>query len=85
MKLKLLVKIIELILGEAYRSDVPRADMYLPERLLAMALIFLAGGTACAAVAAAGFPPPTTNLPNNRSPAGKPAGIPFAVTNERLS
>ena len=27
-------------------DDTPRADMYLPERLLAMSLIFLAGGTA---------------------------------------
>lgn len=47
MKLKLLVKLIELILGETYRSDVPRADMYLPERALAMCLVFFAGGTAC--------------------------------------
>ena len=47
MKLKILVKIIEKILGETYSSDVPRADMYLPERLLAMSLVFLGGGSAC--------------------------------------
>ena len=48
MKLKILVKIIELILGESYSSEVPRADMYLPERALAMCLVYLAGGSACA-------------------------------------
>ena len=48
MKLKLLLKAIEKILGVTYRDGTPRADMYLPERLLAMALILLAGGTACA-------------------------------------
>lgn len=47
MKLKILVKIIEKLLGVTYRDDAPRADMYLPERLLAMALVFLAGGSAC--------------------------------------
>ena len=47
MKLKILVKIIEMILGEAYSSDVPRADMYLPERALAMCIVYLAIGTAC--------------------------------------
>lgn len=47
MKLKILVKVIEKLLGTAYSEDEPRADMYLPERLLAMALVFLAGGTAC--------------------------------------
>ncbi len=46
MKLKILTKIIEKILGETYSSDVPRADMYLPERALAMSLVYLAGGTA---------------------------------------
>ena len=47
MKLKILVKIIEKILGETYSSDAPRADMYLPERALAMCLVYLAIGTAC--------------------------------------
>lgn len=47
MKLKLLVKVVEKILGMSGSGDGPRADMYLPERLLAMALVFLAGGTAC--------------------------------------
>lgn len=45
MKLKILVKLVEKILGATYSEDQPRADMYLPERLLAMALVFLAGGT----------------------------------------
>lgn len=48
MKLKLLVKLIEKLLGMGESGDAPRADMYLPEKLLAMALVFLAGGTACA-------------------------------------
>ena len=46
MKLKILVKLVEKILDATYSDDTPRADMYLPERLLAMSLIFLAGGTA---------------------------------------
>lgn len=32
MKLKLIVKLGELILGKAYSEDEPRADMYLPIR-----------------------------------------------------
>lgn len=47
MKLKILVKIVEKILGVTSKGDGPRADMYLPERLLAMALVAFAGGTAC--------------------------------------
>ena len=47
MKLKILVKIVEKILGMT-GGDEPRADMYMPERMLAMALVFLAGGTGCA-------------------------------------
>lgn len=45
MKLKILVKIVEKILGVTYSGDEPRADMYLPERALAMCLVMLAGGT----------------------------------------
>lgn len=45
MKLKILVKLVERFLGATYSEDQPRADMYLPERLLAMSLVFLAGGT----------------------------------------
>ena len=48
MKLKILVKLIEKLLGITLDDDTPRADMYLPDRLLAMALFFLAGGIACA-------------------------------------
>lgn len=47
MKLKILVKIIEKLLGMHDHPDGPRADMYLPDRLLAMAMVFLAGGLAC--------------------------------------
>ena len=46
MKLKILVKIVEKILGETYSEEIPRADMYLPVRALAMSLVYLAGGTA---------------------------------------
>lgn len=55
MKLKLLVKIIEKIFGMANHGDEPRADMYLPERLLAISLVFLAGGIACGVYAAISF------------------------------
>ena len=44
MKLKMLVKIAEKLLGMTDSSDEPRADMFLPNRLLAMAIVFLAGG-----------------------------------------
>lgn len=54
MKLKILVKVVEKILGVTYSSDTPRADMYLPERLLAMALVMLAGGTVCTVIAVLG-------------------------------
>ncbi len=47
MKIKLLVKLVEKLLGMADTGDEPRADMYLPDMLLAMALVMLAGGTAC--------------------------------------
>ena len=39
MKLKILVKMIEKLLGMTDRGDEPRADMFLPDRLLAMALV----------------------------------------------
>ena len=48
MKLKILVKFVEKLLGMADSGEEPRADMFLPDKLLAIALIFLAGGIACA-------------------------------------
>ncbi|MDD6212299.1 MAG: hypothetical protein PUB22_04050 [Clostridiales bacterium] len=51
MKIKLLVKLGELILGEVYPDEEPRADMYLPIWLLAFALLLLAGGAAVAVLA----------------------------------
>jgi hypothetical protein len=42
-----LVKVIEKLLGMTDSGDAPRADMYLPDRLLAMAIVFIAGGIAC--------------------------------------
>ena len=47
MKLKLLLKLAEKLLGVTHHADQPRADMYLPERLLAMALIFFGAGIGC--------------------------------------
>lgn len=52
MKLKLIVKIVEKLLGMTSSEDAPRADMYLPERLLAMALVALVGGVGCGIYAA---------------------------------
>ncbi len=43
MKLKILVKIVEKLLGMTDSGDEPRADMFLPDRLLAMSIVFLAG------------------------------------------
>lgn len=48
MKLKILVKVFEKLFGMTDSSDEPRADMFMPYRLLAMSAIFLAGGSACA-------------------------------------
>lgn len=48
MQLKIIVKIIEKLFGVTMGDNEPRADMYLPERLLAMSLISLAIGVACA-------------------------------------
>ena len=50
MKLKILVYFVFRVLGMTHTGDEPRADMFLSDRLLAIALVFLAGGTACAAV-----------------------------------
>ena len=47
MKLKLLVILAEKLLGMTHHGDHPRADMYLPERLLAMALVFFGAGIGC--------------------------------------
>ena len=46
MKLKIIVKVIEKLLGMADSSEGHRADMFMPDRLLAMSLVFLAGGLA---------------------------------------
>ena len=47
MKLKFLLRIVEKLFRMTEGSNGPRADMYLPERLLAMSLIFMCGGLAC--------------------------------------
>lgn len=52
MKLKLLVKLIEKLLGMTDHGDEDRADMYLPDKLLALAMVLLAGGIACGIYAA---------------------------------
>jgi len=52
MKLKILVKVLEKLLGIADHGDEPRADMYLPNRLLALAIVLLAAGIALVIFAA---------------------------------
>ncbi len=47
MKLRILVKLIEKLFGMVSDEDGDRADMYLPDRLLAIALVFLCGGVGC--------------------------------------
>ena len=44
MKLRIVVKIIEMLFGVIHNGDEPRADMYLPDRLLAISIIFVVGG-----------------------------------------
>jgi len=44
LKLKIIVKIIEKLFGVVSDDENPRADLYLPDRLLAMSLVFLAIG-----------------------------------------
>ncbi len=51
MKLKILVKIVEKLLGMADSGEEPRADMFLPDRLLAMSLVFLIGSIVSAVLA----------------------------------
>ena len=51
MKLKILVKIVEKLLGMTDSGDELRADMFLPDRLLAMSIVFLAGGIVSIALA----------------------------------
>ena len=46
MKLKLLVKLGDWLLGKSFSDDEPRADMYLPVWLLAFALVLVIGGVA---------------------------------------
>jgi len=55
MKLKILVKNIEKLFGICDKGDEPRADMFLPDRLLAMSVVFLAGGIVCAVYAVFSF------------------------------
>ena len=55
MKLKIVVKIIEKLFDVTLDGDEPRADMYLPERLLAISAVFVAIGMASAVYAVIRF------------------------------
>ncbi len=46
MKLRLIVKLAELILGDVYSDENPRADMCLPVKVFALALVLLIAGAA---------------------------------------
>ena len=52
MKLKLLVKLGELLLGDAFMEEQKKADMYLPVKLLAMCLVMTVLGLGLAVYAA---------------------------------
>lgn len=54
MRLRLLVKLGEWILGKGMSDEEPRADMYLPVRALAMALVLMVGGVAVGVYAVVG-------------------------------
>jgi hypothetical protein len=51
MKLKLLVKLGELLLGDAFMEEQKKADMYLPAKLLAMFLVMTVLGLGLAVFA----------------------------------
>ena len=55
MKFKLLVKLIEKLLGVADDGEDPRADVFLPDKLLAMSLVFILVGIGCGVYAAFNF------------------------------
>ena len=55
MKFKLLVKLIEKLLGVADDGEGPRADVFLPDKLLAMSLVFILVGIGCGVYAAFNF------------------------------
>ena len=55
MKFKLLVKLIEKLLGVAGDGEDPRADVFLPDKLLAMSLGFMLLGIGCGVYAAFNF------------------------------
>ncbi len=51
MRGKLIIKLATMLLGTIYKEDEPRADMYLPLKLLAMGFVIILGaialGTVC--------------------------------------
>ncbi len=51
MKLKILVNIIEKLFGIVADEDQPRADMFLPDRLLAIAFVLIAGSAVLVVIA----------------------------------
>ena len=46
MKFRIIVKAVEKLLGMAETSEGHRADMFLPDRLLALSIVLIAGGLA---------------------------------------
>ena len=52
MKFRLAVKLMELILGTAVSDDEPRADMFLPVKVLSLAPVMLIAGVVFAVIAA---------------------------------
>ena len=55
MKLKILLKIAEKLFGVVLDDNIPRADMFLPVRLLLMSVIFMGLGIACGVFAIFSF------------------------------
>lgn len=51
MKFRLAVKLMELILGTAVSDDEPRADMFLPVKVLSLAPVMLIAGVVFAVIA----------------------------------
>lgn len=50
MSLKVIARLVEKLLDKVHQDDEPRADMYLPDRLLSMAIVMGAAGLVLGAV-----------------------------------
>ena len=55
MKFRIIVKMAEMLLGQALSDDRPRADMYLPIKILALGIVLIIAGVFVGAYALMNF------------------------------